>query len=656
MSRELEQKDAEKTREQLLQEIVALRQRIATLEANVSEEADGSEQNVLEQSHPENHFEQTDRLHRSQTHRSQIERQRLELVLQTSDIGIWFCNLPSLKLEWDVKCKQHFGLPARATVTIKHFLKQLHPDDRRGIRRAVQRAIRDHSVYDVTCRLITPKGQPRWIRTVGSVFYNASGQASHFDGISIDVTEQKRQEEERDSLLYREQLARETAEAANRVKDEFLGVLSHELRSPLNPILGWSRLLQKRSFDPTTTQRALQTIERNAKLQTQLIEDLLDISRILRGKLALNTCTVDLADVITDTLKTLHLATESKSIKIHTHFDPSVGAVAGDPVRLQQIIWNLLSNAIKFTPAEGWVEVKLEKTKSENIKSAEARRDEIRVQDSTVLGRTAEKKHLSFLPTPLFPMPADCAQITVTDTGRGINPDFLPCVFDYFRQANSSTTRKFGGLGLGLAIARHLVELHGGTIHVTSPGEGQGATFTIFLPMLKQPNETPQPEDISQLENPLQLENIGNQTDSILPAVQHPTQTSLAPLEDIRILIVDHQTDTREIATVVLKQFGAETIVSRSTHEALRTVIRERPDVILIDLETPDANGYRLMEQIRTLPSHQGGQTPAIALTSYAGEYNQQKAIEAGFQFHLSKAVEAEALVAAVSRLVRNPS
>jgi len=666
MSKDFRQQDVERTEDQLLQEIAALRQRVATLEATLFE------QNTPEQPEPEQIADPIGQLHKSQTD-SKTARQRLDLVLRTSNIGVWFCDLPSLHLEWDETCKQHFSLPTRSSITVKQFLKRIHPNDRRGIRRAVQRAIQEHSIYDATCRIITSRGQLRWIRTVGSVFYNADGQPSYFDGISVDVTEQKQQEEERDSLLYREQVARETAEAANRVKDEFLGVLSHELRSPLNPILGWSRLLQKRTFDPTTIQRALQTIERNAKLQTQLIEDLLDISRILRGKLTLNICTVDLADIITDTLKTLHLAAESKSIKIHTHFDRSVGVVAGDPVRLQQIIWNLISNAIKFTPAEGWVEIKLEKIQLQSPRNNDERIENITTENTTTENITTQNKRtidsngqwvgdrsqstfenpdgrFALLPAPSFPMPANCARITVTDTGRGISPDFLPCVFDYFRQANSSTTRKFGGLGLGLAIARHLVELHGGTIHVNSPGEGQGATFTVFLPILNRLQET-------QLPEPLTSEN-SEQNPTLLPSdtLQHTARNRLTAqtLANTRILIVDHQIDTREITAVVLKQFGAETIVSRTTHEALRAIVRERPDVILIDLETPEANGYKLMEQIRMLPAQQGGQTPAIALTSYAGEYDQQKVVEAGFQCHLSKAVEAETLVTAISRLIRN--
>ena len=653
MCKEFEPQDIEQTEAQLLQEITALRQRVAQLEGMQSRQQ--SEHSHQLTPHHQSPHQQP--LHQPPSHEQsnlQTHRQRLDLVLRTSDIGIWFCDLPSFQWEWDDKCREHFGLPPHTNITVKQFFKQLHPTDRRWIWRAVRRAIQERTVYDVTCRLTAPNGKLCWIRVIGSIFYDTTGQPKYFDGITVNVTEQKHQEEERDSLLYREQLARETAEAANRVKDEFLGVLSHELRSPLNPILGWSRLLQKRAFDPAIVKRALQAIERNAKLQAQLIEDLLDISQILRGKLMLNTCTVDLAEVITETLETVHLAAEAKSIKIHTYFEPTVGKIAGDRVRLQQIIWNLLSNAIKFTPAEGWVEIKLETMKGEDGKQDESwkirqrGRQEIEYPEINrqPIDRQPQYSQLEYRQAPLLPaalcvLPADCAKITISDTGRGISPEFLPCVFDYFRQANSTTTRKFGGLGLGLAIVRHLVELHGGTIHAASPGIGQGATFTVFLPLLKDiDRRMPDQLDSSSIQPPLQ-------------EVQSSTTLLSHPLRGTRILIVDHQLDTREIATFVLRQFGAETIVARSTNEALRVVIRERPDVLIIDLGVSDIDGYQLMRQIRTLSPQQGGQIPAIALTSYAGEYNQQRTLEAGFQLHLSKSVEPETLVAAIARLLK---
>jgi PAS domain S-box-containing protein len=313
----------------------------------------------------------------------------------------------------------------------------------------------------------------RWhVRKDGSRFWGSgivtplrdeTGKLRGFAKIMRDVTERKQAEDERNELLAREQQTRAEAEAANRIKDEFLAVLSHELRTPLNPILGWAKLLRSRTFDKKTADRALETIERNAKLQIQLIEDLLDVSRILRGKLSLNVSPVALITTIEAAMETVRLAAQTKSIQIQTVLDPSVGLVAGDPNRLQQVVWNLLSNAVKFTPDGGRVEVRLERIDSQ-------------------------------------------AQIQVSDTGKGINPDFLPHVFDYFRQENSTTTRVFGGLGLGLAIVHHLVELHGGNVWAESPGEGQGATFTVSLPLSAIPPETN--HDSTQPDSALDLSDL----------------------------------------------------------------------------------------------------------------------------------------------------
>jgi signal transduction histidine kinase/ActR/RegA family two-component response regulator len=404
-------------------------------------------------------------------------------------------------------------------------------------------------------------------------------------------------ERERTENLARAEMAREQAEAANRIKDEFLAVLSHELRSPLNPILGWSKLLRTGRLDATKTAHALETIERNAKLQTQLIEDLLDVSRILQGKLGLNMASVNLAVTIEAALETVRLAAQAKSIQIQLRLDPTTGQVLGDSARLQQVIWNLLSNAVKFTPEGGQVDIRVEHSSSH-------------------------------------------AQIQVSDTGKGIPPDFLPHVFEYFRQADSTTTRKFGGLGLGLAIARHLVELHGGTVWAESPGEGLGATFTVRLPLMPLPTSTPQ--------------------DS-LPA------TPVSHLSGLRILVVDDEPDIRDIVALILEQAGATVSMAASAPEALNLMEQCLPDVLICDIGMPDMDGYMLMRQIRTVLLEQGEKIPAssaaipkalrhevqaIALTAYAGEVNQQQALAAGFQQHLAKPVEPEELVRAIAALV----
>ncbi|MBH8571645.1 PAS domain S-box protein [Nostocaceae cyanobacterium CENA369] len=424
-------------------------------------------------------------------------------------------------------------------------------------------------------------------RTVGGMslaFAEMPEFSQHDRAFVRSLAQQCAQAMERARLYEAEQTAREVAETANRIKDEFLAVLSHELRSPLNPILGWSKLLQTKKLDEKTISQALKTIERNAKLQAQLIEDLLDISRILQGKLSLNSSPVDLTLVISAAMETVRLSAEAKSIQIHPALEPNIGKVVGDSSRLQQIVWNLLSNAVKFTPEGGRVDIRLEKIATQ-------------------------------------------AQITVNDTGKGIDPNFLPYVFDYFRQENSTTTRKFGGLGLGLAIVRHLVELHGGTVKAESLGENQGATFSVRLPLLK---------DLS--ESKLDSEDF------------EPT----ANLNGVKILIVDDDADTREFIAFLLEQYGAYVTAVTSATEVLAALSQSLPDVLLSDIGMPEVDGCMLIRQVRTLPPEQGGQIPAIALTAYAGEMNEQQVLTAGFNKHIAKPVEPARLVEAIANLLQN--
>ncbi|MCW5312498.1 PAS domain S-box protein [Nostoc sp. KVJ3] len=408
-------------------------------------------------------------------------------------------------------------------------------------------------------------------------------------GFMLTLGQQCAQAIARAQLYEAEKTARAQAETANRIKDEFLAVLSHELRTPLNPILGWAKLLRTRNFDEATKIKALETIERNAKLQTQLIGDLLDVSRILQGKVRLNLYAVDLKIAIAAALETVRLAAEAKSIQIQTVLSNDIGKVLGDSDRLQQVMWNLLSNAVKFTPTDGQVEVRLQQVGLD-------------------------------------------AQIQVIDTGKGINPEFLPYVFDYFRQADAKTTRVFGGLGLGLAIVRHLVELHGGTVQAESLGEGQGATFTVSLPLLKNSELRVSSGDASQAE----LSN-----DDIL-------------LAGVQILLVDDQADVREFFTFALEQYGATVTAVESAAEALETLAQSKPDILLSDIGMPLMDGYMLLREVRKLPPEQGGQIPAIALTAYAGEINYNQAIAAGFQKHLPKPVDAEDLATAIDKIIRN--
>ncbi|MEH1972700.1 MAG: response regulator [Nostoc sp.] len=438
-------------------------------------------------------------------------------------------------------------------------------------------------------RLRCQDGSYIWTLISATAILNEQSECLGAIAMLTDITDRKRTESERDRLLQLEQRARAEAEAANRIKDEFLAVLSHELRSPLNPILGWAKLLQSRKFDEPSLQKALKTIERNAKLQAQLIEDLLDVSRILQGKLSLNMIPVDLVSTIEAAMETVHLAAEAKTIAIEMMLNPSVGKVLGDSARLQQVFWNLLSNAVKFTETEGKVNVRLECIDAQ-------------------------------------------AQITVSDTGKGIHPDFLPYMFDYFRQGDSTTTRRFGGLGLGLAIARHLIEMHGGTVWAESPGEEQGAIFTVRLPLIK---------DSATIRD-------DTNTDSSTAVF------ASSPLIGLQVLVVDDNADTRDFFSFVLEQFGAIVTAVASGDEALLALTQSKPDILLSDIGMPEMNGYMLMQQVRTQEAKVGAKKmPAIALTAYAGEINQQQAIRAGFQQHIVKPVAPEELLIAISNLVR---
>jgi signal transduction histidine kinase len=425
-------------------------------------------------------------------------------------------------------------------------------------------------------------GVYRWHLHQAVPLKNEQGQVIKWFGTATDIEDQKQLEQQRTRLLEQEQAAREQAETANRIKDEFLAVLSHELRSPLNPILGWTKLLQTRQFDQAGTKQALQTIERNAKLQIQLIDDLLDISRILRGKMMLNVSPVNLAEVVDAAIETVRLSAEAKGIEIKTIVN-NIGLLSGDYGRLQQIVWNLLSNAVKFTPNGGKIEICLDKIGSD-------------------------------------------AQIQVKDSGKGITPEFLPHVFEYFRQEDSTTTRKFGGLGLGLAIAKYFTELHGGTVEAESPGEGLGATFKVRLPMMLPQAQSNQ--------------NVGTE-----PALD---------LNGMKILIVDDDADSREFVAFVLEQEKANVAMAGSATEALAVLSQFKPDILLSDIGMPQINGYMLMQQVRNLPPDQGGKIKAIALTAYAGEINETQAIAAGFQRHLPKPVEPEQLIRAITELVRS--
>ncbi|TAJ97536.1 MAG: PAS domain S-box protein, partial [Candidatus Manganitrophaceae bacterium] len=412
--------------------------------------------------------------------------------------------------------------------------------------------------------------------------------------LAHDITQRRQAEAEKVELLAREQTARQEAETANRAKDEFLAMVSHELRTPLNAIYGWARLLQMGDLDRETIASAYETIERNAKAQAQLIDDLLDVSRIIAGKLRLDVRPIELKPVIEAAVETVQPAADAKEITLQSVFDVRIGLISGDPDRLQQVVWNLLSNAIKFTPSGGRVEVRLD-----------------RIDDSV--------------------------QICVRDTGIGISREFLPYVFDRFRQAEGTSTRVHGGLGLGLAIVRHLVELHGGTVSADSPGEGRGATFRVRLPLKFAPAAT--------------------DSEAKRPEGEAGTLVGPAPtLDGIDILLVEDEADARALLTLILQRAGARVTPVSSVREAVDKLKQKKPDLLVSDIEMPGEDGYSLIRKVRAEEAERGERAlPSVALTAYAARADRRRALMAGFQKHIPKPVDPAGLVAVAAGLVGRP-
>jgi len=496
---------------------------------------------------------------------------------------VWIANSAGLLLDVNQRWTAFTGC-SLAQAQAQGWEAVVHPDDLPMLVQQWAEAAQRGTYYQAEGRMRRSDGTYRWFLHQAIPQRNEQGQITKWFGTATDIELKKQLEIDRDRVLLQEHEAREAAERANRIKDEFLAVLSHELRSPLNPILGWTKLLQVRKLDMEKTAEALNIIERNVKLQTQLIDDLLDVAKILRGKLSLTMMPINLATTIESAIETIRQSAEDKAIVLHLDL-PNIGQVSGDEARLQQIIWNLLSNAIKFTPRGGLVEIHLNRV-------------------------------------------AAWAEIVVKDTGKGISPDFLPLIFESFRQEDASITRKFGGLGLGLAIVRQLVEAHNGTIMAESPGEGHGATFTVKLPLLNaEPVAQPSSDELPELD---------------------------LDLTGIRILTVDDDPDARDLLTVLLSQYGAEVLTVASAPAVLANLASFQPHVLVSDLGMPDTDGYSLIRQVRVLPASKGGRVPAIALTAYVRDADYRKAIDSGYQRHIPKPLEPEPLVQAILLLTRN--
>ena len=437
-------------------------------------------------------------------------------------------------------------------------------------------------------------GSTTWLSTTKVPIVDEGGRVTGLVGISRDITERKRAEEARLELA-REQAARAEAEAANRLKDEFLATLSHELRTPLTAILGWAKLLADGQVAEARVADAFAAIYRNARTQAQLVDDLLDVSRVITGKLRIEAVPVRLASVVEAAAAVVRPAAAAKGVALEVSADTDVPTINGDPARLQQVVWNLLSNAVKFTPAGGRVEARVRRAGSQ-------------------------------------------VSVAVSDTGQGIEPDFLPHVFERFRQAEMGTTRRHGGLGLGLAIVRHLVELHGGAVTAESEGRGKGSTFIVTLPV----------KAVRDAESPAACVEEGAPRGAFEAAAGAPT------LEGLKVLVVDDEPDARRLLAEVLSHRGAEVLTAAAADQAFEMLRRWRPDVLLSDIGMPDGDGYELIRRVRDLPEEQGGRTPAAALTAYAGPGDRERALASGFQLHVPKPVEPAELASAVASLV-NP-
>ena len=520
--------------------------------------------------------------------------QRLRLALEAGQLGVWDWDLITNRVTWSDRIYEFHGLRKEEVGTrIDPDLPLIHPDDRPAVLAARRRTLETGEPYQIEFRAIQPDGSARWLFTNGSLIRNEALQPVRMLGATIDITERKQQDEQREQLLASERNARSEAERAGRMKDEFLATLSHELRTPLNAILGWSQLIRDGRMPADELQHGLETIERNARAQAQLIDDLLDMSRIISGKVRLDVKPLDLIDVATAAVATVRPTAEAKEIALVAQIDERHCPISGDVNRLQQVMWNLLTNAIKFTPRGGRVTLAVD-----------------------------------------CPRGAQTVQIVVSDSGQGITPDFLPHVFDRFRQADASTTRRHGGLGIGLAIVKHLVEMHGGAVTAASEGAGKGATFTIALPLASVPTERP-PDGLPSLRS--------------LAFVDVQAEATLA---GVKVLVIDDEPDARDLASHVLGGRGASVTMASSAAEALGALATSGPfDVVVSDIGLPGEDGYELIRQVRALDAAAGGKVPAIALTAYARAEDRTRAILAGYQVHLTKPIEPSELLANVASL-----
>jgi signal transduction histidine kinase/ActR/RegA family two-component response regulator len=507
-----------------------------------------------------------------------------------------------------------FGIPPGPYMTWTDMRNLIHPDDRERARLAVEVALATHTDYDIEYRLARDDNIEVWVSSRGRGIYDDNGTVTGMLGFLQDISARKKNEDtlrqQAEALLTLNETAQKAradaeqaaaqnerlyrqAEESSRLKEEFLATISHELRTPLSAILGWTRMLRMGQLSEENAAKALDTIERNARAQAQLVDDLLDVSRIITGKLRMDVRPADPNSFIDAAVEAVKPAADAKGVRVQKIVDTGLISIPGDPVRLQQVVWNLLSNAIKFTPRGGRVQIY-----SQRINS-----------------------HL---------------EIVVSDTGQGISPDFLPHVFDRFRQADQKTSRQHGGMGLGLAIVRHLVEMHGGSVRASSEGEDKGATFTVMLPIAPV----------------YQIDSSGSR---VHPAARDllPTNDITDRLDDLTILIVDDEADTRELLKQGLEYCGAKVRVAGSAAEALDELKLALPDIVISDIGMPGSDGYDFIRKVRRLPAASGGKIAAIALTAYTRIEDRLQALRAGYDMHVPKPVELAELVAVAASVAR---
>lgn len=521
-------------------------------------------------------------------------------IVDSSNDAIVSKTLEGIITSWNNGAERIFGY-TEAEVIGKPILVIIPPERADEEPRILARQARGEGIDHFETVRVRKDGRRIHVSVTISPIKDSHGRIVGVSKIARDITAQKMAEEEREELLVRERNAREEAQRADRTKDEFLATLSHELRTPLTAILGWSQMISANRLSEAERTQGLEIIQRNAHLQSQLVDDILDVSRIITGKLRLEVRPVELSHVIEAAVESVLPASEAKEIRLQRVMDSGTGLISGDPARLQQVVWNLLANAIKFTPRGGRVQVRLERVNS----------------------------HI---------------EIIVSDTGGGIDPEILPYIFERFRQADQSSTRRFGGLGLGLAIVRHIVENHGGSVEAESPGLDQGATFTVKLPLMAARQIVAMPDGEEERVHSLASSGLR----STVADFECPPE-----LNDLQVLVVDDEEDARGLVKKVLESCGAVVTSAASVAEAMEALRKARPDVMVSDVGMPGEDGYSLIKKVRALSAEDGGQTPAAALTAYARMEDRLQVLRAGFQIHLPKPVEPAELVAVVANLAK---